>query len=310
MTSYCTLQQARRQLDTDTTGDSAEAQDPVLFEYVLDAAAAIDDYTGRIFSPQYRTLGFNGDVGTYNPILMLQDYPLVQLDTLINGDGTTVAAANYTLLPFAQYPKEIVRLNDGYYWLPPTPSSDGLCVGGWVPAAYAEDAIRLTGIWVYHRQYATAWVNTGLTLSANISAAVQSLSVSGTVGTLLDAGNIIKIDTEVMLITGDTDNSTPTGWTGSAFEVQRDYDNYTDHSRAASHNSGTAIYVWRPERVITRAAAMVAAAFYKQRDNATGDQQIVQGFGAASKIIPQDMPSRAKNLLGHPYWSHWRGRVE
>lgn len=309
MTSYCTLQQARKQLMTDTTGGIAQSQDPVIFDYLLDAARAIDDYTGRFFSPQYRTLGFNGETGTFNPILQLIDYPLVQLDTLLNGDGSTVSSTNYTLLPFGQYPKETVRLNPGYYWLPPTLTNDTVCTSSVVPSAYAEDAIRITGIWAYHRQYLQAWKLTTLTLSANISATVESITVTGTIGIQLDAGSIIKIDDEVMLITGDTDNSTPAGWTGTAIEVQRDYDNFTDTSRAAAHTMGTAIYVWRPERVVTRACAQVTAAFYKQRDNATGDQQLVQGFGAASKIIPQDMPSRAKRLLD-PYWSHWRGRQE
>lgn len=307
MSSYCTLQQARAQLDTDTTGDEAQDQDPTLFDYVLDAAQAIDNFTGRWFSPQYRELGFNGETGTYNPLLLLNDYDLVQLDTLLNGDGSTIAAANYTLLPYGRYPKSQIRLNMGYYWLAPQSTTDGVCYVEVPPYAYAEDAIRLTGIWVYHRNYLQAWKLTDLTLSANITATVESITLTGTIGTQLDAGSIIKIDNEVLLITGDLDDSTPTGWTGQVIEVSRDYDNFTATSRAAAHNSSTPVYVWQPERIITRAAAQVAAAFYKQRDNATGDQMVVQGFGAASMIIPQEMPSRAKNLL-KPYWSHWRGQ--
>lgn len=307
MTSYCTLQKARKQLDTDTTGDEALDQDPILFDYVLDAAAAIDNFTGRWFSPQYRTLGFNGETGTFNPILMLHDYPLVQLDTLLNGDGSTVSSANYTLLPFGQYPKDIVRLNQGYYWLPPSPSVNGLCYDNFAPAAYAEDAIRLTGIWVYHRRYFYAWKLTTLTLTNPIDADDTTLTLTGAIGTQLDAGSIIKLDNEWMLITGDLTNSTPSGWTGQDIEVVRDYDNYTETSRAAAHIATTPVYVWEVEPIVGRAAAQVAAAFYKQRDNATGDQQIVQGFGSASMIIPQEMPGRAKNLL-KPFWSHWRGQ--
>lgn len=316
MSSYVTLQTARRQLATDTSGAIATANDPTLWYYCQVASAAIDDYTGRWFSERYQLIGFDSATGPYNPILLLDDYPLVAVDTLTNGDGTAIASTSYALLPVGRYPKDTVRLNQGVYFVSPNPySTTANCYPYYAPpTAYSEDAVQISGTWCYHTNYRRAWTLTTLTLTSGIDATATTLTLTGTIGTQLDVGSIIYIPTgtsgayEQMLVTGPLSASTPSAFTGSTIEVIRDYDNYTDTSRAAAHTTGQAIYVFTPEPMITFAAAQAAAAFYKQRDNATGDTQIIQGFGSGSVVIPQDLPARIKREL-FPYWSHIRGRA-
>lgn len=320
MPSYVTLQQARRQLSTDTSGLIATANDEIIAPYLYAASQAISDYCGRVFSPIYAQYGFDGNTGWTNPILMLQDNDLVSVIELQNGNGDVIASDSYVLLPTGRWPKETVRLAQGTYFLPPSAvvsSNWQVCPPFALPnVAYAIDAIQINGIWCYHKNWPRAWQATTLTLTSSLDTTDTEITLTGTVGTQLDVGSVIQIVSstadegyETMLVTGDIASSTPDGWVGSTLQVVRDYDNFTDVSRAFAHDSGATVYVFQPETTIVHCTAQTVAAFYKQRDNATGDQQLVQGFGSASMVISQDIPARVKRLL-HPYWSHWHGRTE
>jgi len=315
MASYCTLQGVRRQLEVQSITIDQD-QDTELFYLMLTAAAAIDDWTGNWFDERVLTLGFNGNVGRNNPILYLTELPLVAINTLSNGNGDVIAAANYTLLPTGTYPKARVRLARGNYWRgPDDPSgstSGSFCCSSnpLLDVAYAEDAIQINGRWVYHRNYAKAWKTIALTLGADIDDATDQLTLSGTAGLLLDVGNIVQVSsvlageiiTEQMLIVGPIAESTPSGFTTTIVTVERGYNG----TAAIAHQMGDPIAVWQPDGMITNLTEMAAAAFYKGRDNATGDAQIVAGFDARM-VIPVDLPVKIKKML-IPYRSWRRGR--
>lgn len=311
MPSYCTLQGARRQLEVQNE-IIAPDQDAILYYYMLVAASAIDDWTGYWFDDRILQLGFNGNVGKFNPTLYLTELPLVSVDSLINGNGDVIASANYDLLPTGTYPKQKVRLARGFYWRGPNDpagsSSGSTCYpfGPLADVAYAEDAIQIAGHWVYHRNYPRAWRLLSLTVgTGGIDDSATTLPISASVGLAFDVGSILRITTgdatEQMLVTGPIADSAPDGFDTDHVTVDRGYNN----TGAIAHVAGNTLELWQPETVITQAAEMAAAALYKGRDNATGDAQVVAEIGRM--IIPVDLPAKLKGLLV-PYRSWRRGR--
>lgn len=297
MAFYCTLQGARRQLETDNTGD-----DPVLFSYFESAAQAVDDFTGRFFDERIETHSFSARRGS-SPEIGLEDWPLISVDQLTNGDGSIISASNYALLPYGNYPKEIIRLTAGNYWVDPSDARVAcLPVDPLLSPQYADGAVLVTGKWGYHRNYTRAWKKLALTLGANINDAVDQITLSAEAGLKLDVGNVIRIGTEYMAIIGPIVESTDQGFTTAMPEVERAWNNSTP----AAHTLGDDIYVWRPEPIIQLATEMAIAAFYKGRSNATGDRLVTEGIGAIS--IPVDLPAKIKGMLSM-YKSEWRGRL-
>lgn len=317
MPSYCTLQGTRRQLEVQNVTVNQD-QDTELFYLMLTAAQAIDDFTGYWFDERVLTLGFNGNVGRFNPILYLTELPLVAVNALTNGNGDVIASANYTLLPTGTYPKQKVRLARGFFWRGPNdPSgstSGSFCCNNnpLLDVAYAEDAIQIAGLWVFHRQYAKAWRTISLTVGiGGIDGSSTTLPISLIVGSAFDVGNILRVSsvvsgeivTEQMLVVGPIADSTPNGFDTDTVTVERGYNGTT----AIVHLAGDPIAVWQPDGMIPNLTEMAAAALYKGRDNATGDAQIVAGFDARM-VIPVDLPVKIKKMLV-PYRSWRRGRA-
>lgn len=307
MSSYCTLQGARRQLDVQNQTQDVLA-DTDLFFYMLTAAEAIDDYCGRWFDERLLTLGFNGNVGK-TPLLSLKDRPLAAVTTLTNGNGSVIDSANYTLLPTSQYPKTLVRLNRGNYWRGPGDiSNDCPPFGPLLDKAYAIDAIQIAGLWAYHRRYPYAWRRITQTVAGTglYADLTDTLLISAHADASFDVGSILRITTngatEQMLVVGPIANSYPGGFLTDEITVERGYNN-TD---PIAHSTGDPIDIWQAEPVIVNCTEMAAAAFFKGRDNATGDAQIVAGLDARM-VIPTDLPAKIKRMIV-PYRSSYWGR--
>jgi hypothetical protein len=306
MPSYCTLQGARRQLEVQTETQDVDA-DTDLFFYMLTAAAAIDDYCGYPFDERLDQYGFNGNVGKYNPVLSLRDRPLVAVSSLVNGNGDVIDPANYTLLPISHYPKTDVRLARGFYWRGPSdPTGSTTCSPSspLLDAAYAVDAVQISGRWVYHRQYLKAWRRiTQKVGPGGIDGSATSLPLDTQVGLAFDVGSILRVTTgtatEQMLVTGPIANSSRSGFAASTITVERAYNG----TAAIPHVATDVLDVWQSESLIVNIAEMATAALYKGRDNATGDAKIVAGFGG-QMVIPVDLPAKIKGFLV-PYRS-WR----
>ncbi len=296
MPSYCTLQGARTQLmvRSGTTTD-----DQKLADLIEVCSQSIRDYCGRDFNEIAATLYFNGQVGKWNPTLSLKKDDLISVSTLLNGEGSTIAAANYVLLPRGEYPKKGIRLTAGNYWL--APNDSGTTCPTYPPLmdeAYAEDAIAVTGLWGFNRQYSSAWKSSTLTVSGAHNASTTTLNLSAAAAALIDVGNVLKIGTEYLLVTGPVVSTSA----ATALTVTRGYNGST----AAAMAGGETIYVWQMESVIELATRMTVASMYQQRSNAAGDRVTNDPIGGAS--IGVDIPAKAKKLLGYPYYNHWTGR--
>lgn len=293
---YTTLAACRRQLKLDA---AATLDDEEIADAIVAASQTIEDFCGHHFDPRIETRYFNGDVGQFNPELYLSGEALLEATTILNGDGTTIASSNYTLLPRGEYPKDRVRLATSNYWTGSNPyDGSGACgTPVLVHSAYAEDSIAITGVWGYHRDYSRAWRSTGLTLTAAVSTTTAT-SIAVSADGILDVGNLIKVDTEWMYITG------PIADTAHAltFTVERG----VNGSTAATHSLGAAVSVWRVEAIIEKAARMLVAAQFRAKDNATGEVMSISGMGTVST---RDVPQKVKDMLVYPYWNFQKGQA-
>lgn len=308
MTSYTTLQRAKQQM----TVKNSTQDDSLIAGYIEAASQIVDDYCGQSFNEVIYTYAFNGEVGSQNPTLSLDERPLLAITSLLNGDGTVVIPANYTLLPVGSlYPKQRVRLALGNYWLNTAWNSNGNCGPAYSPLldrAYAEDAIQITGLWGFHRNYLNAWGNTGYTVNAgSLPTATTLTTTQAQPLTALDVGNVVKITTaggltEYMRISGPVANSTAAGLTTNALTVDRAYNNSTQQTFAG----GETIYVWRTEPVIDKVTQMMVAFLYESRNDATGNSFSITEIGTTT--ISVDLPPRIKRLLSYPYYNSFYGK--
>src|SRR5688572_27634122 len=126
LAEYLAYSVARGQTAATSSGDDAVITD------LLEAASRyIDDNTGRQFFPTVETRVY--DIPKSREIRLKAD--LLEVTTLSNGDGTTIASTDYVLESANNTPywKLKLRATAGAYWSPDT--TNGF-----------EQAIELTGI--------------------------------------------------------------------------------------------------------------------------------------------------------------------
>lgn len=298
MTYYCTLPYARQYLGATVTTDDA-----LLFAYIRAASSRIEEYCGQNFDERWESHAFNGEVGSTEPRLQLDGYPLLEATTLTNGNGDVIASENFTPLPKFLYPKQTVRLNAGYYWRSPSdPSGATACSSSsqsWV--GYADNAIEVVGKWGYVPHWSTAWKDTGLTLSGSHSASVTTLTLSAVAGTAILPGHILKISNgttyEQLLVTAPLTGMA----TSTTITVERGFNGTT----ALTFSTGAVIRYFHVYDLIQLAAAQMTAALYQERNNPTGRSLTIRdGFDL---VVPIDMPEKVKALLQYPLRNWWRG---
>ena len=176
LTDYKSFVTARGQTaSTDATDDA------VIKDLIEQASRYLDGETGRQFYPTVETRLY--DI-PQDEILYLEA-DLLEVLSLTNGDGTTIAAADYFLLPANISPRYGIALDTtaNVQW-----ESDS--------AGNTRQVISVQGIWGYCERYATRGWKSGGTLGANISD-TTTLNFTMTAGHTLEAGQIVKIGTEL-----------------------------------------------------------------------------------------------------------------
>lgn len=289
MPYYCTLSGAKRQLMESTVTDDA-----VFWAYVPVAGQRIEDYCGQNFDERWLTRGFSAQVGLGNPILSLNDHPLLALTQVTNGNGDIIPASAYQPLPAFEYPRKLLRLEPGTYWQGRSGASTCPPVlGTW--DVYALDAISIQGTWGYVRHYQNCWRQISPTVAGAHAASDTVIALGTSAAGVLDAGNIIRIGSEQMVVVG------PLAGLTTSITVKRAYNN----TQAAALSGGETIEVFQFDPIVELAAQMLTCAFYVGRNNATGDRVLMpDGIGVQ---VPVDMPLKVKALLGYPYRSMVRG---
>lgn len=237
----------------------------------------IDEITGYTFAPMTEVRYFDASREYVVDNSLFTQYPMLSV--------TSVAVLEVSK---TKYTGSGAR--GGYDYMTPLGATPwfkliGLQPGSWMPTdVYYQDAIAVTGVWGYRKNYPSAgWATSGGVVNDNpLSASATTLNVDSGKGSLFSPGMLIQIESEVLSVSAIATD---------ALTVVRGQRGTT----AASHVQATAIKIWEPEPPIERAATLWVADLYGKRgvreqfriDTPTG---ILQQFNA-------DAPPEVSALL-------------
>lgn len=283
--SYATRDQIRDELRA-AEGDNSG--DQYVDEYRLEATRRIDEILGYKGVPETATRHivltdqlFDHYAGALIlPTPMLSVTSVTDTDdtalTVWNGERATFSAAQVLPYPYGQTPiYKLERYESG------SRSRWGSTPG----------IITIVGVWGFHRDYTNAWVDTGDTLQAEINETVEAITLSDPSGKddqryapRLSAGNVIRVGSEVMIVTNTTDNS-------GKVQVLRG----ALGSTAASHSAAAAVSVWKADSNLERATRRLAAYMHKRRGQF--NNLSIDALGGTTVEFPADIPDEVKNIL-------------
>ena len=118
------------------TGVSGSGDDTLIGTFVTAAQEAIDQYFLRTFEASTNTVRYFDAVRNVSGRRLMLDRDLCSINSITNGDGTTVTAAQYTT-----YPR-----NDTPYYAIDILRSSGI---NWQWEDDSEGAIAVSGKWAY-----------------------------------------------------------------------------------------------------------------------------------------------------------------
>lgn len=262
---YCTVTEYRAYNSITSTNATEDA----FVEKIIAAVSRyIDRDTRRVFYPRIETRYF--DVPESRTLMLDDD--LLELTTLTNGDDVAITNTDYIIESRNYYPKWGIKLKEttGIIWETDSNANSG-------------QVIDVLGVWGHHKEYGRAWI-TGSTLNEASNLNATDLTFTVTSGTNFAAGQVIKVDSEYMNITGVSTND---------ITVSKRGDN---GSTAATHTNGSTVYIWDVEADIKYACLMIVDSMYKKRSGQ--NVSTVTTVTAGGLIItPQDIPSAAREIL-------------
>jgi len=263
---YTTLQ-ALKALKDITVADTTD--DGVINDLITEASRYIDGKTKRKFYPRQETRVF--DVPGGRDLWMDDD--LLSVISVTNGTGDAIASTEYILLPANYYPKYAIRLTNSTseYWQP----EDGVLY---------EQVIDISAWWGCHQHFTQrAWL-LGSTLNEGAGLNATDLTFTVTSGTLFAAGQVIKIENEIMNVSAVSTNDLTVIVRGD------------NGSTAATHANATAVYIWQPEPEIELACRLIVKSLYQNRfGNNTSATATITGAGVV--LTPEDIPASALKII-------------
>jgi hypothetical protein len=129
--SYATLAQLKTTLGITTTAD-----DPLLQLYLDQAQVAVDNYCGQTFEAGANSTRYFHAVDDVHGRELWFDAPLCSINSVTNGDSTTVTTGDYVTLPFNAAPYYGLRIK-------------GSSAQSWTYTDDPENAIAVSGKWAY-----------------------------------------------------------------------------------------------------------------------------------------------------------------
>jgi hypothetical protein len=255
---------------------------PIIKEYEFEPLleARTFDALGYHISPDGLELGLGNN-------------PLLEVVSIVDGDGNTLTAYNRSTkvgdyyLPGNHTPYTKIQLaaSSGKNWT----IFDGEYI----------DAISVTAYWGFRSRFNEGWI------SANDTVLDNPLLVGATTLTVADAdgadvygytprfsiGQLLRIESEYVEVSG-------VNTTTNALTVRRGVRGTT----AAQHAQATAISVWQPEPVINRAALRWGAYLYSRQGKF--EQVVIEGD--VTTVFPPDAPTEVENILRElPDYESW-----
>lgn len=251
-------------------GSTATGENTLLTDLIRGTSREIDALGRRAFYPRIETRQYDLPSG----FVLDLDADLLELTTLANPTGTTIAASSYGVFPLNGYPKFAVRLlqTASANW-------ETNAAGGF------EAAVDVTGVWGFHTDYATAFLDIAATLAVAITS-TSATTFTCTTGKVR-SGDLLKIDSEYIYA-----SSVSTGATDTVTCVRG-----VNGSTATTHLISVAIYRWFFPEIQTLATEAVVAR-HRLKNNPVGER--VQ-IGEYSFSTPHDVTAyldKRLNLLG------------
>jgi len=253
-----------------------DANDDNVIAGVLNGVSRIIDAAtrGRIFFPRVATrlfslLRMNEDWQIRRTLKL--DFDLLEVATLLNGDGVAIASSEYYLDSpnFTPYHAIVLRESSSTLW------QFGL-------SGDSEYVISVTGVWGYHDDWASAFVSRSL-LTGNMTSSVTTAGVTTGTGAIFSNGMLVRVGTEYMAVDGvSTDTLT----------VRRG----VNGSTAAAHSTGDTLYQYMPMTAIAEATKRIGMQAYRRFGQAMSGGQ-VQVTAAGVVITPKDIGPMDAQLL-------------
>lgn len=272
MTSYVGLDDLKAAIDVTGT-----TYDPLLTRMASHASRLIDTAAGRQFYPEVATKYVDGSgyhdlwlpesVLSISALAMSDDQGYSYLNTLV--ENTDWWASDGTI--YGRSPTQLLVIN-------PNGSYGSFYAG--------RRAVRIAGVWGWHRRYAThAWASVDA-LAAQVTASATSLTVADADGTdergatpRFQVGQLVRLESEFCLVTA-------VATVTNALTVRRGQNGST----AAVHAQGTALEVWRADETMQQATLIQAARWFKRGQSAFQDVAAAAEMGQltfARKIDPE-----------------------
>lgn len=250
---------------------TTDATDDAIVELLLKAASRyIDTQTAREFYPYVQTRYFDvPSSDDIDPRALKMDADLLEVISIVNGDGVTIPSTEYTLRPRNASPYIFVRLvdNSTYYW-----ASDG--------AGDTHDVISVTGIWGFHNRYSSAWI-IGSTLAEDLDTSETGIDVTS--GTLFSVGDLIRFGNELGYVSAKATNTL----TSTRAE---------NGSTAAAHLTSANVYIWQVMDELKNAVLEIAVQAYHRRFG-QGSNAAATVTAAGVVLSPKDIPAMATDFI-------------
>lgn len=253
-------------------GISETGDDAVLRRFVRDASRLADLWTKRTWLPYLETKRHerNRIINPYN-LHVFDD--LLELNSLVNGNGGSIPIGDVYLTPRLEYPKHFIRVVDNS--------------GSYFDIAYNQETIDVEGVWGAHFDYNNAWVDVQDNIIGGITSTVNNFTVSANAVAAdgfpaYEIGWIIKINSEYMLITN---------YSATTLTVIRGVRGTT----AAAHSDGDDIYVFRPDERVVFGVNEIVKWMYEHRDEVQSGVQLSPNLGV---VIVNELPEVHQMLKG------------
>ena len=253
------------------------AYDAVLLRMASHASRLIDAATGLHFYPELATRYLDGNGATR---LWLSD-PALAITTLqLSSDNgysyteTLTENTDFWCSDGAQYGRSPTQL------LVMSPN------GSYSVFYNSLRAVKVTGLWGYHRNYAAAWEDSQDTVQAEVSPSTTSITVGNADGSnqlglayRFEIGQLLRIDSEYLAVTAINTST-------NALTVVRACNGTT----AATHAASTRVDIWRPDDLVRLATLIQATRWFKRAQSAFQDVAAAAELGQltfARKIDPE-----------------------
>lgn len=254
---------------------STDATDDAVIERILQAASRwIDDNSGKTFYPRVEARLYDYT----DPYLLELDDDLLSVISITNGDATTLASTEYNLQPANMPPYRRVKIKSSsmYYWTVNSYSD-------------TEQVITVNAFWGFHNRYNQEGWKLATTLNEGSGITASELTFTITSATGLEAGNILEIDNEIVIISSVSSND---------ITVIERGDN---GSTAATHDNLDSVYVWRPMSGAYQAAYDLAVNIYHRLRGDNLSSAAVQAASGVT-ITPRDVPTYTAQFV-RSFWS-------